>query len=165
MRMHTPSPASWPAAERLSVAGDFMPSFPARHTRHTRQASPARTLLPAALSLAALLVHAWPAAAQNPPRPHAGPAAPAAASPSTPAVPAASPQRPSPEDAQARVPPVQHRSALRSAPSVAPAAPVAVESWPQANRVVDEVGGWRAYLKEAHGMAPSPEKGAAEKAK
>jgi len=73
--------------------------------------------------------------------------------PTTPAAPPA--PRAQPENPQAAVPPVLHRSALRSAPT---AAPVPVGSWSDANRVVDEVGGWRSYLKEAHGMPTPPEK-------
>lgn len=57
----------------------------------------------------------------------------------------------SPDDAQAPVPPVVHRSALRAFA----ADPVPVGSWVNANRLVDEAGGWRAYLKEAHGMPQS----------
>ncbi|MFM2185994.1 MAG: hypothetical protein ACO26F_08840 [Burkholderiaceae bacterium] len=57
----------------------------------------------------------------------------------------------SPDDAQAPVPPVVHRSALRAFA----ADPVPVGSWVNANRLVDELGGWRAYLKEAHGMPQS----------
>ena len=112
---------------------------------------PTRTCL-----VAVLIGHAWPAVAQTPPAgaPTAAPATqpmtPPMARSTTPA------PRPQPEDAKAPVPPVQHRSALRAAPS---AAPVPVESWSNANRVVDEVGGWRAYLKEAHGLPPQPEKG------
>ncbi|MFM8638275.1 MAG: hypothetical protein ACKOER_11255, partial [Betaproteobacteria bacterium] len=33
--------------------------------------------------------------------------------------------------------------------------PEPVGSWPEANRVVEEVGGWRSYLKEAHGSPAS----------
>lgn len=33
--------------------------------------------------------------------------------------------------------------------------PEPVGSWPEANRVVEEVGGWRSYLKEAHGLPGS----------
>jgi hypothetical protein len=35
---------------------------------------------------------------------------------------------------------------------------VPVGSWSDANRVVDEVGGWKTYLKEAHGQPPAQEK-------
>ncbi len=59
-----------------------------------------------------------------------------------------------PLDAQAPVPAVVHRSALR--PSAAE--PIPVGSWLNANRVVEEAGGWRAYLKEAHGIPSGPEK-------
>lgn len=112
---------------------------------------PIRTCL-----VAVLIGHAWPAVAQTPPAgaPTAAPAThpmpPPIARPTTP-----TPQ-PKPEDAKVPVPPVQHRSALRGAPS---AAPVPVESWSNANRVVDEVGGWRAYLKEAHGLPAPTERG------
>lgn len=63
-------------------------------------------------------------------------------------------QRAQPEDAKAPVPPVVHRSALSNRRT---ADPIPVESWSQANRVVDEVGGWRSYLKEAHGMPAATE--------
>lgn len=103
---------------------------------------------------AVLLGHTWFAAAQT--SPTGAPMKPAAI-----VTPAARPQaedatRPRAEDAKAPVPPVQHRSALRGAPAVAA---VPVESWSNANRVVDQVGGWRAYLKEAHGLPASAEKG------
>ena len=73
-----------------------------------------------------------------------------------------SPQRPprpeavraQPHDVSAPVPPVVHRSALRPmAPDAVP-----VGSWSDANRVVDEAGGWKAYLREAHGQPPTVEK-------
>lgn len=62
--------------------------------------------------------------------------------------------RPQAHDANAPVPPVLHRSALR--PRSPDAVPVG--SWSEANRVVDEVGGWKAYLKEAHGLPKESEK-------
>ena len=105
-----------------------------------------------AFLVAVILGHGWPTAAQTPP---AGtPTTPPAMQPM--ARPIAPAPRPKPEDAKAPVPPVQHRSAL---PGVSAAAAVPVESWSNANRVVDEVGGWRAYLKEAHGLPAQAEKG------
>ena len=77
-----------------------------------------------------------PARAQAAQPPSATAAAPAAASPA----------------AHAPFPAELHRSALRRGPN---AAPEPVGSWPEANRVVDEVGGWRSYLKEAHGSPAS----------
>ncbi len=62
--------------------------------------------------------------------------------------------RAQPHDVSAPVPPVVHRSALRPmAPDAVP-----VGSWSDANRVVDEAGGWKAYLREAHGQPPAVEK-------
>lgn len=52
-----------------------------------------------------------------------------------------------PEDPSAPTPPVVHRAAVTAVHRVEP---TAVGSWLQANRVVDAVGGWRSYLKEAH---------------
>lgn len=75
-------------------------------------------------------------AAQPPSATAAAPAAPAAASPA----------------AHAPLSAELHRSALRREPN---ATPEPVGSWPEANRVVDEVGGWRSYLKEAHGSPAS----------
>jgi hypothetical protein len=67
--------------------------------------------------------------------------------------PSPAPRRAAPDDASAPVPPVVHRSALR--PRSPDAVPVG--SWSEANRVVDEVGGWKAYLKEAHNHPKGPE--------
>lgn len=82
----------------------------------------------------------------------------APAAPNAPPAQAALPAPPAPRaqahDANAPVPPAQHRSALR--PRSADAVPVG--SWSEANRVVDEVGGWKAYLKEAHSQPKEPEK-------
>ena len=110
---------------------------------------PVRTCL-----AAVLLGHTWFAAAQTPPT--AAPVKPAAIGTPAPRPQVEDATRPRAEDAKAPVPPVQHRSALRGAPA---AAAIPVESWSNANRVVDEVGGWRAYLKEAHGLPASAEKG------
>lgn len=87
--------------------------------------------------LIAIGIGACPAAAQTP-GPTAGKPMPSAA-------------RAQPEDPQAAVPPVVHRSALR--PAARTEAP-SVGSWAEANRVVDQVGGWKAYLREAHGQQP-----------
>jgi hypothetical protein len=87
--------------------------------------------------LISIAIGAFPAAAQTP--------SPTAGKPSPTAV------RAQPEDPQAAVPPVVHRSALR--PATRPEA-TPVGSWTEANRVVDQVGGWKAYLKEAHGTQP-----------
>lgn len=80
------------------------------------------------------------------------------ATPSTPATPKALSAPPLPralaDDPNAPVPPAVHRSALR--PRSPEAVPVG--SWSDANRVVDEVGGWKAYLKEAHGLPKNGEK-------
>lgn len=51
--------------------------------------------------------------------------------------------------AHALLPEKLHHSALRREPNPMPEP---VGSWPEANRVVDEVGGWRSYLKQAHGL-------------
>lgn len=58
------------------------------------------------------------------------------------------------DNPNAPVPAVVHRSALRGGRA---SEGVAVESWPQANRLVYEVGGWRSYLRQAHGLASPQE--------
>lgn len=72
--------------------------------------------------------------------------------PPPPQSPPPSPARAQPEDPKAVVPPVIHRSAVRSA---ARSETPPVGSWADANRVVDQVGGWKAYLKEAHSAPPA----------
>jgi hypothetical protein len=51
-----------------------------------------------------------------------------------------------PTDAHAAVPPVIYRSALANHQPLTDAPAI---TWPQANRTVGQVGGWRAYAREA----------------
>lgn len=72
---------------------------------------------------------------------------------------AASPQRaptapPDPLDAAAPVPPAVHRSVLRGGWGRADASAV---PWAEANRTVNQVGGWRAYAREK--LPAEPETG------
>jgi hypothetical protein len=65
---------------------------------------------------------------------------------------------------QAAVPPINHCSVLRppmaaSSPGSAP--PPAPSAWREANRAVDQAGGWRAYAREAARTAERPAAGAA----
>lgn len=61
-------------------------------------------------------------------------------------------------DARTPVPPVIHRSAIpRPAPSTASPSTAPTATWVESNRLVDQIGGWKAYLREAHGSpAPAP---------
>jgi hypothetical protein len=56
-----------------------------------------------------------------------------------------------PLDAQAAVPPAVHASALAR---YKPAGDLSVTSWREANDTVARVGGWKAYAREAQGLAP-----------
>jgi hypothetical protein len=51
-----------------------------------------------------------------------------------------------PTDAHAAVPPLVYRSALAQHQPLTDAPAI---TWPQANRTVAQVGGWRAYAREA----------------
>jgi hypothetical protein len=66
------------------------------------------------------------------------------------AQPAPPPARPDPLDAQASVPPVQHRSAFATYRRLGEPA---LANWKEANDTVGRVGGWRSYAREA--QAPS----------
>ena len=69
----------------------------------------------------------------------------ALAQPTTPAI------RPDPLDAKASVPPLLYRSSLL--PVRTPEADKAI-TWREANDNVGRIGGWRTYLREAHGAEP-----------
>lgn len=61
-----------------------------------------------------------------------------------------------PTQAQASVPPVQHRSAFSRYRALTDVAPI---PWREANETVHRIGGWRAYAREA--AAPEPAASAA----
>jgi hypothetical protein len=65
-----------------------------------------------------------------------------------PAPPAA---RPDPLNAEASVPPTQHRSAFAS---YRPQGEPALATWKDANDTVGRIGGWRSYARDAHPPAP-----------
>ena len=72
-------------------------------------------------------------------------ATPAASAPSTPsALPET--RRPDPLNPQAQVPAALYRSAFEG---YRPSAETAVGAWPDANKAVQQAGGWRAYAREA----------------
>lgn len=56
------------------------------------------------------------------------------------------PPKPDPLDAAAPVPPAVHRSALTERPRGQETAP---QNWRDANQRVHQIGGWRAYAREA----------------
>lgn len=73
---------------------------------------------------------------------------------------------PTPDAAQpqAAVPQATHCSVLRPTPAAAapsPASAPAAPSWREANRAVDQAGGWRAYAREAARQQERPPPGAA----
>lgn len=72
---------------------------------------------------------------------------------------AQSPGRPDPLNPEAKVPPLEHRSALAR---YRPAGDVTVGDWKAANETVNRIGGWRAYAREA--AAPEPPAAAASAA-
>lgn len=61
------------------------------------------------------------------------------------------PARPDPLDAQARVPPATHQSALDSYRRLGEDRRI---GWKEANETVNRIGGWRAYARE--GQLPEP---------
>jgi hypothetical protein len=63
----------------------------------------------------------------------------------------AQPARPDPTRIEAEVPPLQHRSALQQYRRLTDEPR---RDWRAANAEVARIGGWRAYLREAH--APEP---------
>jgi hypothetical protein len=66
----------------------------------------------------------------------------------------AAPLRPDPADPAASVPKLQHRSALADYRRHADPPPA---DWKGANQLVDRIGGWRAYAREAaQGAASAP---------
>jgi len=69
---------------------------------------------------------------------------------------AQSPPSRDPTNGLAQVPPVVYRSTLSVSPG---AAPVGADTWRAANDAVTKIGGWRAYLREAHSPPPSPATG------
>lgn len=60
-------------------------------------------------------------------------------------------RRPDPLNPQAQVPAGLYRSAFEG---YRPSAETAVGAWPDANKAVQQAGGWRAYAREA--AAPQP---------
>jgi len=58
-----------------------------------------------------------------------------------------------PLNPRAEVPAAVHRSALQG---YKPAGDVKVGSWKEANEVVNRIGGWRAYAREAQAPAAAP---------
>jgi hypothetical protein len=64
----------------------------------------------------------------------------------------AAPPRPDPADAAASAPRLQHRSALADYKRHADAPPA---DWKAANQLVERIGGWRTYAREAAQSAAS----------
>ena len=65
----------------------------------------------------------------------------------------AAPMRPDPANAQATVPPLEHRSTFGAYRGMTDES---VGVWREANDQVGRIGGWRVYAREAEGAAAPP---------